>query len=234
MNHCMNRVCIFLFMILLVQNCIMFSCGFADSDKSDGEYVYIKLTGEDVPVFSGARVTAPISEPMLKPVLTPAPTSTTSIRSVPIDAVFSAKDSSEYKLKYNTEYTVGADMAVDNNLETAWNEGAKGIGIGEWIRVEPSNGERYTYRGFRIANGFQYHEYHKGDRWKKNNRVAELNVYADGIKLIGTFKIDDMYDGYQDVNFVEPVDCDYLVFEIKDVWKGADFSDTCISEIRPY
>ena len=43
-----------------------------------------------------------------------------------------------------------------------------------------------------------------------------------------------MYDGYQDVNFVEPVDCDYLVFEIKDVWKGADFSDTCISEIRPY
>jgi len=154
--------------------------------------------------------------------------------SIPVDLRFKAEASSVYKLKHNTEYTVGADMAVDNNLETAWNEGASGTGIGEWIKLTPSDKKEYIYYGFKIANGFQYHTYHKGDRWVKNNRVASLDVYADGTEYVGTFYIYDNDDGYQYVDFSEPIVCKYLVFIISSVWMGDDFSDTCISEIRPY
>lgn len=144
-------------------------------------------------------------------VITPAPTATPkptpTVLSVTDNTVFKAKASSVYKLKYNNEYTVGAHMAVDGRLQTAWNEGASGTGIGEWIRLTPADGKEYTYNGFRIANGFQYHTYHKGDRWKKNNRVASLIVYADGTKYIGTYSIADRYDGYETIYFNTPVKC---------------------------
>lgn len=165
---------------------------------------------------------------------TPNPTPTPTASYVTLDTVFTATASSVYKLKYNNEYTVGPDMAVDNKLYTAWNEGASGTGIGEWIWITPADGREYTYNGFWIANGFQYHNYHKGDRWKKNNRVASLNVYADGTRYIGTYAIADLYDGFETIYFQQPVTCRTLKFEISSVWEGKQFSDTCISELRPF
>lgn len=183
----------------------------------------------------------------LTPTLTPFPIPTnssintvsshTSSTSLPqsIDSTqFVAYASSTYQLKNNTgDYSVDANMVVDGNLNTAWNEGASGTGIGEWITLQPSDGIQRTYTGFMIANGFQYHSYHKGDRWIKNNRVSSLAVYADE-HYIGTFDILDLYDGYQTVVFPEPVYCLSLKFEIQGVVNGIDFSDTCISELRPY
>lgn len=171
---------------------------------------------------------------VVTPVPTATPKPTPATLAVKDNTVFTAKASSVYKLKYNNEYTVGADMAVDGRLKTAWNEGADGTGIGEWIRLTPADGKEYTYKGFKIANGFQYHTYHKGDRWKKNNRVASLKVYADGTKYIGTYSIEDRYDGYETIYFDTPVKCSYLVFEIASAWEGKNFSDTCISELRPF
>lgn len=166
--------------------------------------------------------------PTASPVPTPAELSVTD------STAFMATASSVYRLKYNREYTVGADMAVDGKLQTAWNEGADGAGIGEWIQLTPYDGRRYTYNGFKIANGFQYHTYHKGDRWAKNNRVSALAVYADGNNYIGTYTIPDRYDGYDTIYFNSPVTCYSLRFQIVSVWKGNQFTDTCISEIRPF
>lgn len=124
-------------------------------------------------------------------------------------------------------------MAVDGVITTAWNEGSEGDGVGEWITVTPVDGLEYTYNGFHIANGFQYHTYHKGDRWTKNCRVASLKVYANGTELIGTFPIADRYDGFETIYFPTPVKCRSLTFEIASVWYG-ETRDTCISEIRPF
>lgn len=142
--------------------------------------------------------------------------------------------SSEYQLKYNTEYTVGADMAVDGDLTTAWNEGAPGNGIGEWIRLFPADGGRYTYQGYKIANGFQYHDYWKGDRWVKNNRVQYLLVLNDMGMVVGHHRIEDIASGCQIIYFDEPVSTSYLEFRIAAVWEGDKFSETCISEIQPF
>lgn len=177
----------------------------------------------------------PLPIPTNSPVDTaPSHSSSTSLSQTIDSTQFIAYASSTYQLKNNTgDYSVDANMVVDGNLNTAWNEGASGTGIGEWITLQPSDGIQRTYTGFMIANGFQYHSYHKGDRWIKNNRVSSLAVYADK-HYIGTFDILDLYDGYQTVAFPEPVYCLSLKFEIKGVVNGVEFSDTCISELRPY
>lgn len=154
--------------------------------------------------------------------------------SVPAYMTFTAMASSEYKLKYNSEYQVNASMAVDGDLTTAWNEGAEGTGAGEWILLMPTDGGTYTYQGFQIANGFQYHDYYKGDRWVKNNRVKYLQVTDDRGNFLGNFLIDDLSNGYQVCFFDEPVTTSYLKFQIMAVWQGKQHPEACISELKPF
>ncbi|MBR6570778.1 MAG: hypothetical protein IKK75_10045 [Clostridia bacterium] len=153
---------------------------------------------------------------------------------LPEGLFFLATASSEYHLKYNTEYQVDASMAVDNDLKTAWNEGAPGTGVGEWIILFPADGRTYTYQGFQIANGFQYHDYYKGDRWIKNNRVKFLQVFDDQNSIVGAFQIMDLSDGYQTIYFDTPVTTQYLKFQIMGAWQGEQHPETCISELRPF
>ena len=144
-----------------------------------------------------------------------------------------ATASSTYRLKYNSEYTVGADMVIDGNLKTAWNEGASGPGIGEWIELRPVDGGNYQYTGFSIANGFQFHDYHKGDRYPRNNRVKEMAVFLDDV-LLGIYVVEDLADGYSTYYFDKPVTGCALRFLINSVYEGKRFPDTCISEIVPF
>ena len=159
---------------------------------------------------------------------------TQSGSAVPRSMTFTAMASSEYKLKYNSEYQVNASMAVDGDLTTAWNEGAEGTGAGEWILLMPTDGGTYTYQGFQIANGFQYHDYYKGDRWVKNNRVKYLQVTDDRGNFLGNFLIDDLSNGYQVCFFEEPVTTSYLKFQIMAVWQGKQHPEACISELKPF
>ncbi|MBQ8150291.1 MAG: hypothetical protein IJ041_07205 [Clostridia bacterium] len=153
---------------------------------------------------------------------------------VPGYMTFTAMASSEYKLKYNKEYQVNASMAVDGNLITAWNEGAPGPGVGEWIMLMPTDGNTYTYQGFQIANGFQYEHYPKGDRWTMNNRVKYLQVTDDCGNFIGNFLIQDIRDGYQVFFFSQPVTTRFLKFQIMSVWLGNTHPEACISELKPF
>ena len=162
------------------------------------------------------------------PYITPADSA------IPTNMFFFATASSEYHLKYNSEYEVSADMAVDGDLKTAWNEGASGTGVGEWIMLTPADGRTYTYLGFHIANGFQYHDYYKGDRWEKNNRVKYLQVFDERNNIIGVFQISDISDGYQTFYFNTPVTARALKFQIMGVWKGEQHPEACISELRPF
>ena len=175
-----------------------------------------------------------ISKPETPPMSSSIEKSTEILPTVSSSTTFWAKASSTDVNLYNHEYEIGPDMAVDGLLATAWNEGAGGYGVGEWIKLTPSDGRTYLYNGFCIANGFQHHTYHKGDRWTKNCRVASLKVYTDDSSLIGEFPIADRYDGYETITFSQPIQSCSLTFEITDVWTDAETQDTCISEIRPF
>ena len=115
----------------------------------------------------------------------------------------------------------------DFNHETAWVEGVKGYGIGEWVKYSfPAQQTKVTR--ITILNG-----YVKSDKaWRENARVKRLKVYYNGkpkciLELQNSRSL-------QQFN-VETLGSDLhnwdLRFEILDVYPGTKYKDTVISEI---
>lgn len=138
-------------------------------------------------------------------------------------------------------YDAGA--IFDSDVRTAWVEGAKGYGIGEYIEVHfPISYAQATH--CYIING-----YNKNERtWKNNSRVKTMNLYLDD-KLIATVNLKDTRDeqGFQlpdtipnssDTTSFKTMEFDgtkykvsTLKFLITDVYRGDKYDDTAISEL---
>ncbi|MFH6984494.1 NADase-type glycan-binding domain-containing protein [Marinoscillum luteum] len=130
-----------------------------------------------------------------------------------------------------------ANNAHDLSYETAWVEGVPGYGIGEYLEyhVKPEN-PRIT--DIIIVNG-----YVKSDNaWKNNSRVKTLKMYVDNkpyavLELADTkaeqhFKVDPI--GYNDRHNFEQLKKKpnfTMKFEISEVYPGAKWDDTAITEI---
>lgn len=118
-----------------------------------------------------------------------------------------------------------AKNIYDLNHETAWVEGVKGNGVGQWIEYRDVSG--CSISSIKILNG-----YVKSDKaWNENARVKRLKVYCNGkpkcilelqnSRSLQLFEIDGGL-GY-DVHTIR--------FEILDVYPGSKYQDTAISEI---
>jgi hypothetical protein len=145
-----------------------------------------------------------------------------------------------------------AVKAFDGDLKTSWVEGVAGAGVGQKIAfiIEPA------VKKISIVPG-----YADGINFTKNNRVrrAELSIYLlmESVTQLGT-KISVKDTGYkivldfkdaasfQDFDLKLPKKVFDLqaetseyarllaVLEIKDVYKGSAWDDTCIAEIKLY
>ncbi|NMB64112.1 MAG: hypothetical protein GYA16_04495 [Spirochaetes bacterium] len=118
--------------------------------------------------------------------------------------------------------------ARDNKLTTAWCEGVKGDGIGEWIQFTLSAWESYgeiinVYR-ILIVNGFAASK----ELYYANNRVKKLQIeFSEGQK-----KILELKDGVLDYQvFVVHTKTKWVRMRILEVYKGKKYDDTCISEV---
>lgn len=124
----------------------------------------------------------------------------------------------------------------DKNPNTAWVEGVKGDGIGEWVSVELYMEKKRCPSGLDficIVPG-----YLKNDKtWEENNRVksALLICSANPKKnAILRLKFND-FKGFQIfhigdyASYVEYYKKIWIIIE--DVYKGSKYQDTCISEI---
>lgn len=133
------------------------------------------------------------------------------------------------------KYNYKASNAHDLNYETAWVEGAKDYGIGEWIE--------YTFPGNNppleeiiIANGYIRTE----KTWKENSRVKTLAVEVNG-KPFATLHLKDVYaeqtfdmkklGSIKSTNPKKESAMFKVKFIIKDVYPGTKYKDTAISEI---
>jgi len=149
------------------------------------------------------------------------------------------------------------EKAFDNDLRTAWSEGVKGFGFKEWLRFDikftiDENKERYK-SGVSIPFVMIYPGFGRSDDlFYKNNRLksAILMVTAkeeyfntktkekkqikftsahrlkfEDINKYHLFRIEDPYTIAREFEI-------YLYIE--DVYKGSNFDDTCISDIRFY
>jgi hypothetical protein len=139
----------------------------------------------------------------------------------PFDVDYCA--SSVLKSQKTNHYNPG--MMFDGNRETAWVEGEKDNGINETLTLHFA-GKRLL-AGFEIINGYDKTE----SIWKANARVRSLEATtSDGQTL--AVSLQDVR-GASRVNFTPAIESDWLELRIKDVYPGAKYKDTAVSELYP-
>ncbi|MCD4694484.1 hypothetical protein K8R62_03960 [bacterium] len=150
--------------------------------------------------------------------------------------------SSSYLKEGETNYY--ACKAFDGDQKTAWVEGSEDGGVGEWISVplermsdiskfpdtclDDMCSKKIKINKFNIFNGFGESK----ELWEKNNRVKEIKIIFNDSKEI-ILEIPDIY-GYQTIDLPEEITTNRFLakVEILDVYKGSEYNDTAITEIR--
>ena len=135
-------------------------------------------------------------------------------------------------LKPQGTETYDAENLHDFNHESAWAEGVKGNGIGEYIIYEfPGNCPRVTT--VNILNGYVRNE----KLWRENSRVRKLKLYYNDTP-IGILELEDSRTlQWFDVGILgnglsaKETAVWTLKFEILEVYPGTRHKDTVISEI---
>jgi len=152
---------------------------------------------------------------------------------------------SSYLKSNNDTINYLPENAHDGNLSTAWVEGVKGYGIGEYI-VYYFEHTMARITEVRVANG-----YVKTDKtWRENSRVKKLNMYVDD-KLFAILHLEDSSNEqifkFEPIGYKRPADIESddwyysgkytqlptwtLKFEILEVYKGDKYDDTAITQI---
>lgn len=133
---------------------------------------------------------------------------------------------------------------IDNDPSTAWVEGVKGDGRGEKVTLHASPSFSIIHAGFLlverigIVNGFAANR----DLFSANNRVKKLKVGYSTCKPCSdelgpveaeplVFDLEDSME-MQFLRFAKPLPVSNLTVEILEVFKGAKYDDTCISELQ--
>jgi len=151
-------------------------------------------------------------------------------------------------LKTENNHVYNEKSISDLNYNTAWVEGVKGDGIGEFIIYEfPPLNPRITK--IIIVNGYIKNK----KTWQNNSRVKQLKMYING-KFHAILNLKDVYAeqtfkvspiGYaqrknisysKDGKIIDDIDGNIIPplkikFEILSVYKGDKYKDTAITEI---
>jgi hypothetical protein len=116
-----------------------------------------------------------------------------------------------------------ATNLVDGDLATAWVEGAKGTGLGEWVRFEFA--QPTLLARIEVANGYQKDP----ASFARNPRVKLVNVeFSSG----GTYLV-ELYDT-TDLQTIIPAGeaIDWVKLVIVSVYPGENDYGTALSEVR--
>lgn len=140
----------------------------------------------------------------------------------PVPPVFTWVSASSSLKDYPPEFT------TDGKLETAWLEGVKGNGIGEWIMYSAETDQ--TVSSITLYNG-----YLKNDKvYINNGRIKKLSLeFSDGeiiTKDIAKTSFSNAKKGYT-INLETPKVTTSVKITILDAIQGAYYKDTGISGI---
>lgn len=125
-----------------------------------------------------------------------------------------------------------ADVLVDGNLETSWQEGVDGDGLGESVMLDFGCDVEIMYIEMYLGN-------HRSDEWfYKNNVPQQVTVACYGLED-GSYEQFTVYKeehqrGATCVAFNRPVNAQQVELFIDSVYKGSMYDDTCIAEIKVY
>ncbi len=154
---------------------------------------------------------------------TKPPTTTTSLREV-VELPVADVRASSY-IEPSAERTYGPDNLIDADPATAWNEGAEGLGEGEWVRLHFET--PVIPARLEVANGYQRDE----ERYTGNGRIEQMTVkYSDGTSQ--TVELEDR-QGFQEVPLA-PKETEWLLLTAESVYPGSTWEDLALSEIRVF
>jgi len=117
---------------------------------------------------------------------------------------------------------------ADDDPATAWVEGAKGVGKGEWVRMRVTALRDATRLRLRVRNGYQ-----KSDRlWRANGRPKTVTVTLLPSKVTATRTLVDQ-QGWQELLVDQPRGAlEAIELRVDDVVPGDKYEDTCISDVQ--
>ena len=123
----------------------------------------------------------------------------------------------------DTTITYGATNICDKNLATAWVEGVDGDGIGEKVTFYYS--ETTYIHCCSILSGYAK----SNEAFVNNSRVKAVEIeLSSGHKY--EFTLDDSMS-IQVMEFGEYIPCEWISLEVRDIYPGEKYRDTCISEL---
>lgn len=137
-----------------------------------------------------------------------------------IEDISATTSLSEYNMTHS------ANRLIDEDLSTAWVEGASDVGVGEKIVIRFK--DDYMINGIELWSG-----YHKSNElYAKNARPSRVKIFFSEY-LEMEYTLNDFMEK-QDLVFDFPVYTDQIILEIEDVYSGSKYQDTVISEIKIY
>ena len=128
----------------------------------------------------------------------------------------------------NTTSDYSGRNAMDGALETAWNEGSPGDGTDEWIEFYNPTPQHVT--AVSIAGGYPKLYKDGSDVYYKNNRPRQITITYDGGSQ--TYTMQDLRGQFQTFTLPQPVDTTSVCIIINSVYRGANFNDCCIAEVK--
>ncbi len=178
------------------------------------------------------EVVTPTSEPTPEPTATPTPipeltaalidaseVNLEGFNEVIFDSAVASSVIQQEKVSNDPIY------AFDDDIQTSWQEGVDGSGIGESIVGYFSGSWKVKYLMFRLGN-WKSDKYFYG-----NNRPARLRIQ------LGNFSTEiDFPDSYQEfwVELNYPCEAEYLSLTIEGVHAGTSWDDTPITDVRAF
>ena len=126
-----------------------------------------------------------------------------------------------------------AKQGHDFNLQTAWVEGAKGNGVGEYLEYTYDFTEK-SQASLAVNHITVFNGYRKSRHlWKANGRVKAFALSVNG-KPRGVIRLADAYN-YQTVE-LPPIPLangkkTVLRFTIRDVYPGEKYQDTAVTDL---
>lgn len=158
---------------------------------------------------------------------TPIVSSSPEVTPSPLPPTFSTITSSS-SLASQGKFSYKPDLTLDGKLDTAWLEGAKGNGIGEWISY--SSETEQTISSIIIYNGYLKNN----TTYLNNGRMKKFSLeFSDGTILtydIAKVTFNESKKGFE-INFDTPIVTSLVKLTVLDVYNGAYYSDLAISEI---
>jgi hypothetical protein len=118
--------------------------------------------------------------------------------------------------------------AADDDPKTAWVEGAKSAGDGEWLRFNLSHLDRTSLVRLRIQNGYQK----SNTLYKANGRAREVTItlLPSGVSTKAT-----LTDGqsWQELQIAQPEGVlEAVELRVDSVYAGSKYSDLCVSDVQ--